>query len=297
MTTTADLLARTRDFLMTGKNDVINELQSNIDGSVSSLALSYPYKMLNPGSTLGIELEEMYVLDMAGASAGNAITVRRAYEGSSAVAHAAGTLVRINPHFSDSKIFKALNATIHALSGEGAFRVKSVSLTGSASTNSYDFAADDWIGSYRLRFDTPGSANDWPIFNASDYYVDVTPDGSEFPSGRQLVLRAGVSSGRTVRYSYKARFGPLAGLADDVEVVSGVHAQGHELLAIGAAIRLLSGRDIKRTFLVMQPEPRRQEEVPAGAAQQSMGALVNMYREERNNYMRYLHRLYPAQVR
>ena len=54
---------------------------------------------------------------------------------------------------------------------------------------------------------------------------------------------------------------------------TGLQASAYDLPPLGAAIRLMSGREIKRNFTETQGDSRRATEVPAGAVQQSSTGL------------------------
>jgi hypothetical protein len=298
MTTTADVIAEARDYLLTGQRDVLNQLQTGIDADDIALTLKRDLKGVTTNGMLSIDLEDIHVWAPSGASAGSTVDVLRAQNGSTGAAHSADALVYVNTQYSPWRVLRAINEELKALSGAGLWRVKNVNLTYAATQMGYDLTGtgSDFLDVWRVRMDTVGPEQDWPLLRRDEWRLDQHSDTTDFPSGRSLVLYRGTTPGRTVKVSYKASFGQLSALADNVESVSGLHTEAMDLLAIGATIRLISGREIKRSSMEAQPEPRRADEVPAGAA---MGAIRPMMalreqrlREERNR----LHQRYPLGV-
>lgn len=298
MTTTADVIAEARDYLLTGQRDVLNQLQFGIDADDTTLTLKRDLVGVATNSTLSIGLEDIHVWKPAGASAGSTVDVLRAQSGSTGAAHDADDIIYVNTQYSPWRVLRAINSELEALSGTGLWRIRNVNLTYAAAQMGYDLTGtgSDFLDVWRVRMDTVGPEQDWPVLRRSEWRLDQHSDTTDFPSGRSLILYRGTTPGRTVKVSYKASFSPLSALADNVEATTGLNTEAMDLLAIGATIRLISGREIKRSSMEAQPEPRRADEVPAGAA---MGAIRPMMalreqrlREERNR----LRQRYPEQL-
>lgn len=291
------LIDRTRSLLMTGKQDRMNVLASDISANADTITLSYDTGPVNAGTVLSIGLENFLVLATAGTAAGSNITVIPAHEGSPTSAHVTGDLVRINPQFSTWTLLESLREAVLDIIGEGCFYVKDISISYNPSIRGYEFTADDFLSVYRVRYAEPGPAKFWAPLRPTDYYVDTHADPTDFPSGKQLVLRRGGHPNQPVRMSYRARFGDISTLAltDDVLDI-GIHAEGQPVLPYCAATAAMTGREIKRNFTTAQPEPRRAEEVPPGAVKGSMEAIQRAYYLKLETYLKFLHRLYPPQV-
>lgn len=293
MTTFYDLISETRHHLMTAQPDRLNVLQTGITSSDMSLTLSYPSKGVAEGSTIAIGLEEMHVVNVSGET----ITVIRGFGASTPAAHATGTLVYINPPFSDYRIGKFINTTLDNLSSEQLFQIRNATLTSNVATQSYTLTGlTNFIDVWRVRFDSIGTANDWPVLRPDEYWVDQAANTTDFSTGVALFLRSSICSGRTIQVSYRAGFTHLTNLADDVLTVSGLHAEAHDLPPMYAALCMLAGREVKRSFLNSQPEPRRQEEVPPGAANQAMRPLVEMFYSRLDNEVARLKRKFPRAI-
>lgn len=296
MPTTADLLARTRQHLMTGKQDRVNRLAADMLAGATSCTLAIDLQGINNGTLMAVDLEEFFVLSTSGTAGGSSVSVIPGWEGSTPAAHLSGTPVRLNPHFSDWKIFQAINETLLALSARGAFHVLATEFDYNSSVEGYNVAAPNFLEPQNVTVDEPGPSQRWLPLRRADYYVDMSPNATDFPGGIQLRLKKPGSPGKKVRMSYRAKFGQLATTADNVEATTGLHDEGVAAVCYGAAIRLLGGREVKRTFLHSQPEPRRQEEVPPGHANQAMEPLLHLYDQAFNEYLEFLHRRYRRRV-
>lgn len=297
MTTFQELIHDARHHLMTGKTEIINVLDVGVSPGDDSLQFRYTLQGVSVGSRLAIGLEEYHVVEPpSGTAPQSTVTVIPGFNGSVQAAHTAGDLIYVNPQFTSFRISRAVNRCLESLSGDGLFQVKAVEFDYNPSQAGYNISATDLLDIWRIRYDEPGPANDWPVLRPQDYHLDNSPNAAEFPGGRQLVLHRGASPGQTVRVSYRAEFAPLVDLSDDVTTDSGLQDSAHDIPPFGAAIRLLAGRDVKRSFLTQQPEPRRQEEVPPGAASQAMLPLVQQYYSAIDRELSVLHRLYPIQL-
>lgn len=297
MTTFQNLIDACRDqWLMTGQPDKVNVLHAPYTALDDELVLRYPNQGINPGTRLGIGLEEFHVLSISGSTAEATVTVIPAYNGSTSANHSAGDLVRISPQFSDWRISRAIKDCLASLTSEGLFRIQDLEFNYTPAKSGYNISAADLIDIWRVTFDYPGPQRDWPRLGPRDWFLDNNPDETDFPGGRSLILRVAGYPGFPVRVSYRAFIGTLVNLADDVQATTGLLPSAHEIPPLGAAIRLLSGRDVKRTFLDQQPEPRRSDEVPPGAATNAMLPIMQAYREAIVREVTLLHRLYPQVV-
>lgn len=296
MTTFQQLIDDTRDYLMTGQPDTVNVLHADVAANATTLQLRYELKGIDAGARLAIDLEEYHVISKTGTSPESTVTVIPAFGGSVSAAHTAGAIIRVNPQFSNWRISRYVNKCLEGLVGEGLYQVKTIDFTYNPAQAGYNLNASDLIDIWRVRYDYPGPSNDWPVLQPQDYYLDQAADTSEFANGKQFVLRQGGYPGHKVRISYRAGFTLLTSVAQDVEAIAGLHASAHEIPPLGAALRLLVGRDIKRSFLNRQPEPRRQEEVPSGAATNAMLPIAEKYYRAIDREISVLTRRYPPQL-
>jgi hypothetical protein len=296
MTTIQDLIERTRQHVMTGMPDRINVLDASINDTVTTLNLRYELLGVADGSRLCIGTEEMHVLSKTGTAAHSEVTVIRGLNGSTRAAHTAGDIVRLNPHFSDYMILTSLNECILGLSGDGLYQVKPFTFTFTPSKAGYEITAADFLDAYKLTYDTPGPLNNWPSISRQMWSIDRSASVADFPSGKAIFLRVPGASGFPMKLSYKAGFTTTTDVSAEVTAATGLPLSSYDVPPLGAAIRLCFGRDIKRSFLAQQPEPRRQEEVPPGSGQQAIQTIIKWYYNAIDREIKLLHRMYPPVV-
>lgn len=294
MTTFADVIARTRNYLMTGQPDRLNVLQTSIDADDVTVQFTYDLQGVNAGTVICIDLEEMHVVSVSSQAAGSSAQVIRAVNGSTATAHTANAIIEVAPQFSSYRLAQSINTAIQDISAEGLFRIVSVEFDFVPATAGYNITDPKFIDVWRVRYKVPGPMKDWPVLRPDMYRIDQAANTTDFAGGIQIVLHDSGYPGHPVRVSYKTGFNPLVTVTDDVLVVSGLHAEAHDIPALGAAIDLSVGREIKRTFLTRQPEPRRQEEVPPGSIQRSILGIMQHYDKRITMEKRRLSRKYPG---
>lgn len=296
MTTFAQVIERTRRRLMTSQREPINVLGSAVTAAGTSFTLSHSVRFIE-GVRLSVDLEDVHVVSVGSSS--STCTVIRGIDGSTAAAHTADTVVRISPTWSNWDIAQAVNDELSALSSpvNGLFRVQSTDFDFEAATRGYNLSGlTDFLDVWRVRYDTPGPEDDWPVIQRRLWRVDNAADTTDFASGTQLVLHAGGYPGQKVRVSYKAKFDHLTDLTDDVENDAGLHSDAHDILSIGAAIRLLSGLEAQRAYSTTQADPRRADEIPPRSASAAIVPLVEQREERIKEEQARLSRLYPETI-
>lgn len=291
MATVADLVNDTRGYLLSGQNEELNRLEVNLTSVATSLQLEFPAGGIKTGVTIAVGLEEMYVWSVVGQNA----TVQRAMNGSQIGDHFDGDLIRVKPKFTDYRIFRALNDDVLDLSapGNGLFRMRTVDLTATGAQYGYDLTdVEEMLDVYEVRYKTPGPEHTWPRIR--NYTVAQDMPTSDFPSGIALILHEAPYPGMPIRVRYKAPFGQFGSLGSEI-ADAGIAPSMVDLPPLGAAIRLMSGRDIKRSFTETQGEPRRAEEVRVGDAVNGMRGLLALRAQRIMAEAGRLQRLYPSQ--
>lgn len=272
MTTLADVVARTRSRLMGQQREPINTLSVGINNTDTNLVFTNTIRFVD-GSRISIDLETMHIVAVSGGGSG--ATVIRSVEGTAA-SHSSGVICQINPTWTNYQILQAVNDELADLSSpvNGLFRVRSLEFNYSPSVAGYQLVGlNDFLSVWRVRYKTPGPDHTWPVITRSQYRVDLSANTTDFASGAQIVLYEGGHTGHPVRVSYRASFDPLAALGDDVATVSGLHAEAHDILSLGAAMRLLDTNDAQRSYSTSQADPRRGDE-----AVQNVNTLSRMER-------------------
>lgn len=272
-TTLAGLIQETKRHLQSFQREPMNKLGLAVDAAATVLTFEYPAEQIQAGSHLQVELELMYVW-MVDASSRTAV-VERAQLGSVAAIHLAGSVVTVNPKFPDFAIAKAINDDLLDLStpANGLYAIRSVDLTATANSYGYDLAgASDLLEVLDVRMKHPGNPRQWqPLTN---YELTRQTSAADFPSSLALMLSEGPRAGQPIRVLYKASFGKLVNLTDDTGLVAGLTVNLLDIPPMGAAVRMVAPREIKRNFTEAQGEPRRAAEVPPGAVGSSMRNLA-----------------------
>jgi len=175
----------------------------------------------------------------------------------------------------------------------GLFQIKTVEVTFNAAQDGYDLTGvtDDILSVYQVTYSDPGSEASEP--SITEFSLRRDRNTSSFPSGYGLILHSDAWPGETVRVLYKTGFSTLT---DSTTALSttGLHAEGYDLPALGAALRLMSSRPIRREFLDEQGSSRMAEEVPPGAVSASMRDLRGLRLERINAEATRLNGQYPA---
>lgn len=284
----------TRDLLLTDYNEEIATLGAAMDASVTTVSFELPSTAPSgvvPGATIEVDTELMYVFSVSGGTT----TVRRGYKGSTAAAHDDNALVTVNPKFPQYQIVDALNAELNDLSSpqNGLFQMKTVELTFDTAKDGYDMTGvtDDILSIYQLTYSDPGSENSEPVL--SDFTLRRDRNTSSFASGYALVLHTDAWPGEQVRVQYKTGFSTLTALTTALSTV-GLHTEAYDLPVLGAAVRLMASRPIRREFLDEQGASRSVEEVPPGAISASIRDLRTLREERVNAETARLHSQYPV---
>ena len=96
---------------------------------------------------------------------------------------------------------------------------------------------------------------------------------SVFPSGNAVILYDTGYPGLPVHIQFLSPFNPLVNLTDDLTTVAGLPNTMYDLPDLGAALRLMDPREVKRNFYESQPDPRKAVEIPPQAVANSSAKL------------------------
>ena len=99
------------------------------------------------------------------------------------------------------------------------------------------------------------------------------PNDPLFPSGRAVFLYEDAYPGLPFYVTYAFPLIQMSQLTDPVVETTGLPPTAVDLPPLGAACRLVEGREVKRNFIESQPDPRKAPEVPPGAVMNSMRGL------------------------
>lgn len=285
------------DYLLTGQREPRNVLATGIDSDDTSVVLTYDLRAAQEGSRICIDFEDLYVV--ASDTTSKTVTAIRGDGGTTAASHSAGAIVWVNPKWSRGQVLRTINAELESLSGLGIYRMATIDLTYNSSVAGYDMTGltpDDVIDVYEVRADDPGPTNAWRPIRSWTLIRDAPT--TDFASGLGLVLFEPGSPGHTIRVTYRKRFTQVTSAdgATDLATSAGIDREAHDLVALGAAVKLMAGVEVRRSQLNAQPDTRRSEEVPPGAVLQSYTGLVKQYEKRLREERARLARRYPIRL-
>lgn len=226
------------------------------------------------GASIEVDTEMMYVTSVNRPAM--TATVIRGSDGSTAATHSSGATVTVNPRFPAFDCYIALNDVLRDLSASNYFQMKAITVSFDASVFGYDLTGvTDLIDLYTVRIKRSGSQQVWDRIDNFTLHRNMDP--AEFASTFALFLYdVPGSNGQPMRILYKAPFDLLTAPSDDVSV-TGLPSSSYDVPPIGAALRLLAGREVKRNFTEQAAESRRSSEVPPGAVLGSMRGLQALF--------------------
>lgn len=275
MSTVAQLINRAQRQLLSGAPEDRNRLNGAMTATQTTLTFEFDAGKIRKGALVEVDSELMYV--WAVSTSGNTAEVERGFNGTTAAAHLDNSIVTVSPRFPRAQILEAFNDDLDDLSApmNGLYRVRSVDVSYNGSDRMINLpSVNDVIDviDVRLRY----TADDYPAIRRWQLVRNLPT--ADFSSGTALLFNDSFRAG-DLRISYKAPFGRVSREADDVQLVSGLPQSAEDILILGAQIRLMGPREIKRNFTETQGDTRRANEVPPGAVTNSYSQLVRMRRE------------------
>ena len=293
MTTAATILNRASRQLLSGTVEERNKLASTINDSATSVVLSYDLGGFRAGSVFELESELFYIWEANTAT--KTLTVERGYAGTTAASHTTGVLATLNPRFPRAQMLDALNADIDDLSStaNGLFKVVTTDLTYNGSDRQINLTGAtnviDLID-VRLRY----TSDDFPVIRNVRLQRELPT--SDFASGFAIVFDEPVMAG-TMRVRYKTPFTRATSESSDLTTNCGLPSTCDDLVELGVILKMMNGREIKRTFIESQGDTRRAEEVPTGSSRDSIANLLRLRRERIISESGRLKAQYPIQFR
>jgi len=275
MSTVGQIIDRTQRQLLSGVVEDRNKLAVAATATATTVVFSYDMAGIRAGSVIEIGSELMYVWSVTTSS--NTATVERGWNGTTATAHVAGSVAVVNPRFPRSQILESINDDLSDLvsPSNGLYRVKAMDLQYNGNDPMINLpSTNDVIDllEVRLRY----RSNDYPVIRRVVIVRNVPT--SDFGSGTALKFNEPCRSG-SLRITYKAPFNRVARETDDLQLVAGFPVSAEDILVMGAQIRLMTPREVRRNFTESQGDTRRSDEVPAGSQNNSIANIVRLRRE------------------
>jgi hypothetical protein len=264
----SDWVAKTRGYILNGIQEERNKLSAAYTKGGTTLTFQYPLAGIQPGARISVGLNTFYVW----AVSGNTATVSGGEDGATDQDLDSGTIVRVRPRFTDHEIVEVLNDELRDLSSpyNGLYSMNEVEFTYESAYTGFELDAPDLIQVYEVRWQDSGSQRDWPRMPSTEYRIVQSAPTSDFGSGSAIFVYGGAESGRPIRVLYKANFTTVNSLSSGVRI-TGLPETAWDIPPMGAAVKLMASREIKRNLTESQGDTRRANEVQAGA-------LANSYR-------------------
>ena len=283
----------TKNLLLTDYVEEHDVLATDVNDSGTSFNFTHDAPGIVAGSIIEIGTELMYVFSVNATN--NDATVKRGFRGTTAAAHFQGDLVTVNPKFPAQQVLDAINDQLNDLSSpqNGLYQMKTVEFTFNAAQDGYDLTGvtDDIISVYQVTYSDVGAEASEPVI--STWTLRRDRNTSSFASGYALILHDDGWAGQTVRVQYKTGFTALSATSTALSTV-GLHSSAYDLPALGAALKLMSTRPVRREFIDEQGSSRRADEVPAGAISASMRDLRGLLDSRINAEATRLDSQYPT---
>ncbi len=291
MTTYSDVIWKTRRRLLSGVREQTVQLTMDytagseviyVGGNTGSATAPNFLGSIQPGGILGIDLEMFYVQ----ATTATTVTVVPGYEGSTEADHSAGSLVYVNPRFSLFDIGVAINDDLLDLSApyNGLGQILNQFVTYNPTYVGYDLGPNFNTQSSRIlevSYKIAPPVRTYPLIRRGMYRIlRGSPDNSVFPSGSGVVIYKEGYPGLPIQIQMLSPFSPLVNLDDDLTAVAGLSPTMYDLPDLGAFIRLVQPREVKRNFYEAQPDPRKAVEIPPQAVANS-SVKVEAQRQKR----------------
>lgn len=275
---------------MSGTVEERNKTLSSISATATSVSVQYDLGGIRPGGVIQIDSELMYVWELSSGS--KSLTVERGWNGTTAAAHAAGAIVTVDPKFPRAQVLEAINAEIDDLSSpvNGLFQIKTLEVNYNGTDAMVPLATADKIidlVSVTVRY----IATDYPKIRRCRLIRDLPND--DFNSGCAIRFDESVDAGRMI-IVYKAPFTNITTDTQNLQNIAGIPSSCEDILMMGAQIRLVSPREVKRNFTESQGDTRRAEEVPFGSVTGSVNQIIRMRRDRIIAESAKLKRQYPT---
>jgi hypothetical protein len=290
MSTVGTVVDRTVRQLMSGTVEERNKTVGALTATSTSIVFQYELLGLRQGGVIQIDSELMYIWEIFPGS--KSATVERGWNGTAAAAHVAGSVTILDPKFPRAQILEAINAEIDDLSSpmHGLFQVKSLELNYNGTSLMVNLPTTDKIIdliSVSLRY----IATDYPKIRRCRLIRDLPND--DFNSGYAIRFDEQVRAGRLI-VVYKTPFSNVTSESQNLQNIAGFPTTAEDILMMGAQIRLVSPREIKRNFTESQGETRRSDEVPTGSVSSSINNIIRMRRDRITAEAARLARQYPT---
>jgi len=288
--TLGTVIDRTVRQLLSGTVEERNKLAASVSATATTVSVQYDMKGIREGVVIQVDAELMYVWEI---TVGNkSAVVERGWNGTTAVAHANNSIVVVDPKFPRNQIVEAINAELDDLSSpmNGLFQIKTMDIDYNGSWTMLNIPTTDTIIDL-ISVSSRYLTTEYQQIRRVRLIRDLPND--DFNSGYALKFDEDVSTSR-IHIVYKTPFTNVSTESQNIQNMTGLPSSCEDILIIGAQIRLVNPREVKRNFTESQGDTRRAEEVTAGAVSGSITNLMRMRRDRITAEAAKLQRQYPT---
>ena len=273
------LIESTRRHLMGQHQPQMNRLATAVSSDTQdTITFEFAVEGVSPGSIIAINDELMYVWSRDKGSL-QAIVQRGVLGTTAAASHALGSLIEVNPRFPTFIIRDELKREIRSWHPR-LYAVVTKELTVEVHKRAVDLDSvpADFFHILEILRQPRATRDSWyRVRGRAEHNLNT----ADFPSGSALFLDDPVEISTRIRVTYARPF-DLSSFDDSTDLVTDVllAPEHFDIASYGAAWRLVSTREIKRTDTDAQGEPRDAQEVPPGHILQTARQLKAL-RDER----------------
>ena len=217
----------------------------------------------------------------------------RGFNGTDAATHAQYAPVILSPTFPRYSVKKAINDTIGSLFPK---------LWGTASTT---FTFNGVVNTYTLpteaeevlsvSWQSVGSSKEW--YPVKRWRPDSMANTGAFTSGNTITVYDGITPGRTVQVYYTKEPSLLVNNSDEFTTVTGLTESCRDVVALGAAYRLLSYIDPGRINLASAEADTADSKLPSTAGTSASRYIFALYQQRLNEEAGKLQGKFPTKIR
>lgn len=217
----------------------------------------------------------------------------RGFQATTAASHAQYAPVILSPAFPRASIKKAINDTIGSLFPK-LWGTASTSFTYNGVVNTYTLPteAQDVLS---VSWQSVGSSKEW--YPVKRWRPDPMANTGAFTSGNTITVYDGITPGRTVQVFYTKEPSLLVNNSDDFSAVTGLSESCRDVVALGAAYRLLSYLDPGRINLASAEADTADSKLPSTAGTSASRYIFALYQQRLNEEAGKLQGKFPTKIR
>jgi hypothetical protein len=237
-----------------------NRLVTELSITSETMQLEYALAGATRGSYLSIDDEIVYVWSVDQGQ--RQVKIQRGMNGTTAEAHAQGAVVEVNPRFPRGVIRDSLRDEILSWPND-LFRVQTVQVPTLHNETTFDLTELEGFYSVLRVFYRRSRIGGWHELKNFEVIRGLETD--EYSSGSGLRVLRGPFESVDLRVTAAMPF-DTSDFSDTIELEYdvGLAPSMFDIPVIGACWRLVAARDVVRSFVEVQGDSRRAEEVPPG---------------------------------